>query len=317
MVTSSIATPHTAFSQPKYLIHMQRAPRQQILDTTIKERFVQTLNHEIRYLTSGSGKPLLLLHTMRTQSDYFRKIIPHLSKYYNVYVPDLPGHGGSSVPTNVAYTEEFFRTATRDFITALNLKKITIAGESFGATVALTLAATDTSHVIENVVIFNPYDYGEKGGIRRSSPTAKRVFSAVQLPLIGWMVSHLESNSILKKILQGGLNDDKGLTDELLQKLGQTRKRSGFAYAFRSMARNWKSWIAARQWYSQIKVPVTLVYSENDWSTEEEREANKNLIPNCKFKLIEGTGHFSCIDNPAAVLKIILLEECKSHLETE
>lgn len=32
----------------------------------------------LRYFTTGTGPPLVLLHTVRTQLDYFQRVVPHL-----------------------------------------------------------------------------------------------------------------------------------------------------------------------------------------------------------------------------------------------
>ncbi len=53
----------------------------------------------LRYSRTGSGEPLVLLHTIRTQLEYFREIIPILARHFTVYAVDLPGHGYSSVNT--------------------------------------------------------------------------------------------------------------------------------------------------------------------------------------------------------------------------
>src|SRR5262249_28336637 len=58
----------------------------------------------LRYVSTGTGPPLVLLHTIRTQLDYFRPITPALAARYRVYVVDLPGHGQSSI-LKTDYTE--------------------------------------------------------------------------------------------------------------------------------------------------------------------------------------------------------------------
>jgi pimeloyl-ACP methyl ester carboxylesterase len=51
------------------------------------------VNNKLRYLKAGVGKPLVLMHTIRTQLEYFQAVIPELAKHYTVYAVDLPGHG--------------------------------------------------------------------------------------------------------------------------------------------------------------------------------------------------------------------------------
>jgi len=43
----------------------------------------------LRYLAGGSGAPLVLLHTVRTQAEHFRHLIPLLKERYTVYALDL------------------------------------------------------------------------------------------------------------------------------------------------------------------------------------------------------------------------------------
>jgi pimeloyl-ACP methyl ester carboxylesterase len=47
----------------------------------------------LRYLTGGTGTPLVLLHTVRTQAEHFRHLIPLVQNRYTVYALDLPGMG--------------------------------------------------------------------------------------------------------------------------------------------------------------------------------------------------------------------------------
>jgi pimeloyl-ACP methyl ester carboxylesterase len=50
-----------------------------------------------RYARRGDGPTVLLLHTLRTQAEYFAALVRHLDGY-DLVVPDLPGHGESSAP---------------------------------------------------------------------------------------------------------------------------------------------------------------------------------------------------------------------------
>jgi pimeloyl-ACP methyl ester carboxylesterase len=45
----------------------------------------------LRYLSGGTGAPLVLLHTVRTQAEHFRHLIPLVLERYTVYALDLPG----------------------------------------------------------------------------------------------------------------------------------------------------------------------------------------------------------------------------------
>lgn len=69
----------------------------------------------------------LLFSCIRYLLNYFEKLVPLLSDRYQVIVLDLPGYGQSSI-SEVAYTEKYFRRATREFTTQLHLKDVTLVG---------------------------------------------------------------------------------------------------------------------------------------------------------------------------------------------
>src|SRR4051812_39794018 len=125
-------------------------------------------SHEgtLRYLKAGTGAPLVLLHTVRTQAEHFRDLIPLVSDQYTVYALDLPGMGYSEIVPGASYEEPAMRAGVERLITALDLEDVTLLGESMGAVLALTTAA-DLPDRVQRVIAVNPYDF--RGGIARSS----------------------------------------------------------------------------------------------------------------------------------------------------
>jgi hypothetical protein len=78
----------------------------------------------LRYLAGGSGAPLVLLHTVRTQAEHFRRLIPHLQDRYTVYALDLPGMGYSQIVPGASYDEPDMRTAVKDLLTRLGGQRL-------------------------------------------------------------------------------------------------------------------------------------------------------------------------------------------------
>src|SRR6185436_8192476 len=69
----------------------------------------------IRYIKTGSGPKLVLLHTLRTQLDIFEKLVPLLSKSFTVYALDYPGHGFSDIP-KTDYDPDLFVKSVEGFL---------------------------------------------------------------------------------------------------------------------------------------------------------------------------------------------------------
>src|SRR4051812_4240033 len=172
----------------------------------------------LRYLKAGSGAPLVLLHTVRTQAEHFRLLIPLIADQYTVYALDLPGMGYSEIVPGASYQEPAMRAGVERLLTALDLHDVTLVGESMGAVLALT-AAADLPERIRRVVAVNTYDF--RGGIARSSPLARVVVGGVLTPGVGPVVAGVEPKAVLRRVLQGGLGDKSALradyVDELLK----------------------------------------------------------------------------------------------------
>jgi pimeloyl-ACP methyl ester carboxylesterase len=259
---------------------------------------------EARYARLGTGTPVVLLHTLRTQLDYFRPLLTHLdTSRMEVVAIDLPGHGESTAP-RVDYAAAFFTDTTERLLDALDLSGAVIVGESIGGAIALGIAARQNPRVSQ-VVALNPYDYARWGGIRRSSPLANVLFTAMLWPAVGPMVAHAETKPVLRRVLRGGLQDPAALPGWLVDELSRCGKLPGHARAFRSLTMHWRSWIDARDQYPAISVPVTLVYADNDWSRPAEREANARLIPTAATATVTNAGHFSCLERPDEVAELI------------
>src|SRR5438046_2934295 len=111
----------------------------------------------LRYLTGGAGPPLVMVHTVRTQAEHFRHLIPLVRERYAVYALDLPGMGYSQIVPGASYDEPAMRAAVERLMTQLDLRDVTLLGESMGAVLALTTAA-DHAERVRRVMAMNEYD---------------------------------------------------------------------------------------------------------------------------------------------------------------
>ena len=256
----------------------------------------------LRYLSGGMGPPLVLLHTVRTQAEHFRHLIPLVQERYTVYALDLPGMGYSEIVPNASYEEPAMREAVKSLITRLDLRNVTLLGESMGATLALTTAA-DLRERVRRVVAINAYDYA--GGIARSSLLARFVVTGALAPAIGQTIAGVQPKPIVGAVLRGGLGDTAALRDDYLDELLQVGRRPGYPVVARAVYGNLPSLIAARARYPEVSAPVHLIYGETDWSRPSDRQANKQLLPAAEFVQVPGAGHFIVLERPDVAAKVL------------
>src|SRR5215467_5033834 len=232
---------------------------------------------KVRYIKTGAGPNLVLLHTLRTQLDLFEKIVPDLAKSFTVYALDYPGHGYSDIPKG-RYDADYFVHSVEEFLNGHDLRDVTLGGVSIGGAISLIIAGRHNARVAR-VVAINPYDYAKGRGMTRSSLLGWMITGTSETPLIGGTVMRLRNFIIMKAVLQGGVADPHSIRPALLREMYAVGNRSGHYGAFISLLRNAASWEAATKVYRNINVPVCLIWGGKDWSRPSEREHDRSLIP--------------------------------------
>jgi pimeloyl-ACP methyl ester carboxylesterase len=265
--------------------------------------FARSDGSRLRYFTAGTGPSLVLLHTVRTQLDYFQRVIPRLWDSYTIYALDLPGMGWSDIAESARYEEPDLRDAVVEFITAIDLHDITLAGESLGAALALS-ASIELKDRVNRVVAFNSYDY--PGGLERGNWFARFIGTAIRLPGSGPLFARMESRPILKRVLRGGFADPNNLPEDFLIELRRSGSRAGYPKVARAIMRSLNGFVDARDRYPDVGVPVTLVYGEKDWSHPAEREEVARLLTGVKTITLPDTGHFSALEHPTDMAEVLL-----------
>ncbi|KAJ55436.1 hypothetical protein ACMU_12120 [Actibacterium mucosum KCTC 23349] len=97
---------------------------------------------------AGSGPPLLFLHGWTMTGAAFEGQFQRLSGQFHCLAPDLPGHGGSDGPANIATAVE----RLLDLLHDQDLQEVTVIGWSLGAMIAWHLIDADKDRRIVRMV---------------------------------------------------------------------------------------------------------------------------------------------------------------------
>ena len=270
--------------------------------------YVAVDGQQLRYIRTGTGANLVLLHTLRTQLDLFEKIVPDLARDFTVYALDYPGHGYSDIP-NTKYDADFFVRSVEGFLDALDLRAATLCGASIGGAISLIIAARRNARV-SRVLAVNPYDYAKGRGLARSSLTGRMIVATAGIPVIGETVMRLRNFVIMKGILQGGVAEASSIPQDLMREMYEVGNRRGHYRAFLSLLRNAASWEAATAAYRDIRLPAMLIWGDKDWARTSEREHDRSLIPGVEMVTVNDAGHFLPLDRPKELLELIVRFAC-------
>ncbi|HEY7291566.1 MAG TPA: alpha/beta fold hydrolase [Vicinamibacterales bacterium] len=94
----------------------------------------------LQYLEAGRGPTVVLLHGYTETSRMWRPLIPRLADRFHVIAPDLPGIGGSDIPTDDV-TLSMAARRIHGLVKSLRVDKATVVGHDIGLMVAYAYAA--------------------------------------------------------------------------------------------------------------------------------------------------------------------------------
>ena len=222
--------------------------------------YVSVNGHEMRYVKTGDGPALILLHTMRTQLDIYQKMIAELAERFTVYAPDLPAHGWSDIPREPV-SVELLTESVAGFLEALEIKDAIVAGQSIGANIPLLLAA-DGHPAIRAVVAINTFDYGRRWSVR-GSLLLRILFTLGPVPIIGTTFLRLRNRFIEAALFKGGVADPKSIPPALLNDMMLAGHQRDHYRQFHYLLRLIERWPAIHARYADIAVPVLNRCSKN------------------------------------------------------
>jgi len=114
-------------------------------EKTIDLNGIKTKYREV--LNNSSKETVLILHGWNGSSSSWLQVANVLAEdNYSVILPDLPGFGETSSPSNIWGTDEYV-SFLHDFVTSFGIEKFYLVGHSFGGALALKYATNYSSEI--------------------------------------------------------------------------------------------------------------------------------------------------------------------------
>lgn len=111
---------------------------------------IKIRNLDVNYIQYGSGSDILLLHGWGQNIEMMKPLGDNLAYNHRITIIDFPGFGMSDEP-DFPWKISDYVVFLEEFINAVNIKKPTIMGHSFGGRVAIAYSA---NHTINKLVLF-------------------------------------------------------------------------------------------------------------------------------------------------------------------
>ncbi len=250
------------------------------IETSVTQSHVMAGSIKTVYLSSGAGRPVVLLHGGGAGAVTWYPSIGALSKYFHVIVPDIVGYGESDKP-NAPYDKAYFAKWLKDFISALNIPKAHIVGLSQGGAIALQFVL-DNPEMVDKLVLV------DSGGLG-----AKPSFAALlSMICLNSFPSSLADRLFSRYILFNPKNRDPNhgwySIDVLKSKGGKNTFKQGRGSAISEIP---------KASLRKIQNKTFVIWGENDrLFPVEYGESSASEIPNAEFLRIKNAGHLPLMD---------------------
>lgn len=246
-------------------------------DLPAEGKLVSLNGMEMYYEIHGQGEPLVMLHYFAGSGAIWKPYIPAFSKHYRLVIPDLRGHGRSSVMTS---TFNHRQSALDVFalLDSLKIREFRGIGCSSGGMTLLHMATQQPARVTAMALVGAAPHWGKEARVEISKETVDSVTDE------DWRIlrsTHKRGDAQIRAILQQ-FHDFKDVYDDM-----------NFTSPFLSTIEA-KTLImhGDRDKYFPVEIPLEMYRS----------------IPNSYLWILPNGGHLPLQDNPRAGYTETLLE---------
>jgi 4,5:9,10-diseco-3-hydroxy-5,9,17-trioxoandrosta-1(10),2-diene-4-oate hydrolase len=243
---------------------------------------VKARNINTAYLEAGSGTPLVLLHGAGAGSVVWYQTIGALSNHFRVIVPDVVGYGESDKPS-AAYDRPFYVSWLHDFLDAIELDRISLAGVSQGGAIAAQFAI-DYPDRVNHLALIDSGALGED--------VSKRAI------FYTFLMNAYPTKIVRRQLTKYLVHEKSSINDLLSQYSMEVIQKPGATRPFWDGQGEAVSAIPDEELQS-LSMKTDIIWGEEDrFIPLAHGKRAKELIPDAALHTIEEAGHFPFLDRP-------------------
>lgn len=244
--------------------------------------------YNISYKISGEGDCVVaILQGWGTDLGVYDTVANTINDMYKVIQFDFPGFGGSDEPKN-AWDVDAYADFFCHFMEALNIKRVTLLGHSYGGRVIIKLASRDNlPFEIDNIVLV------DSAGIVHPKTLLQKV--------------NIYKYKLLKKVL--GITLVYSLFPELIDDWKSRQGSSDYRNASPIMRACLVKAVNEdlSHLLPNIKQDTLLIWGDKDTATPlADARVMEQQIPNAGLAVIKGAGHFPFLEQPVLFKNIMI-----------
>jgi pimeloyl-ACP methyl ester carboxylesterase len=254
---------------------------------------------------AGSGPTVVLIHGMAGSLETWDPVFDDLARTCDVIAVDLPGHGASSRMRG-DYSLGSLASSVRDILDALDVKTATIVGHSLGGGIAMQFMYQFPDRCERLVLV-------SAGGLGREVTPMLRALSLPGAGLVraaGARIQHQRHVAAVGRFLRpvaALVWNDLPYMVRQMSTLDDPETRRSFLATINAVIEPGGQGInAIERLHLAEGLPTLIVWGHKDRMipSSHGRDAAE-LIPDCRFELVPGAGHYPHEDDPELFARVV------------
>ncbi len=270
---------------------------------TVRIQFAAVDGLRLHYLEAGPpegtnpppdpAEAVLLIHGFPTSSHLWRNVMPEIAKTHRVIAIDLPGFGNSSKPLDASYSFNYHDRTLEAFLDKLGITKVNLVVHDLGGPVGVYWAVNHPEKVVR-LALLNTLVYPE------FSWAVKLFGIGIRMPVIKYWLAGPSGIAFAMRL---GVERKGQMTPQVLSPY-QTpfeTKEARDAMLKAGARLGMKGFVRIGEKLKDFKVPVRLIYGENDRILPDIAETMKRIkqdLPQAEITSLPNCGHFLQEDEP-------------------
>jgi pimeloyl-ACP methyl ester carboxylesterase len=262
----------------------------------------------VAYRESGTGPPLVLLHSLGLSHREYEPIVEPLAERFRVVLPDLPLHGDSEDRPRHPYSPQWLAEVIGGFCNEAGGPRSIVAGHDVGAELALIAVSSGQLAPSRLVLMPNRLHRRDEFPVKRAAWRAACRVAA--LPGLDRVLAH--GARLLFRPAVGerlSVQHNQAARDLVRHAFADVGGNGNRARSWAKFARRWPVEAQSQRLddYPRMELPVLLLWADQDPAHPivAAQEA-LDLLPEAQLRTVPGSGFLIAYDDPVAVARELI-----------
>ncbi|MEW6265865.1 MAG: alpha/beta hydrolase [Thermodesulfobacteriota bacterium] len=281
---------------------VQILPSGRVPSPTDRDKFIKVGQVNFHYTEySGPGQKVVLIHGFASSTYTWEEVAPLLNqKGCHVLALDMKGFGWSDKPLGARYDPITLMEEVNQWLEALNLREVVLAGNSLGGAVAWLMALEHPDKVSRLVLV-------DAAGYPKEKPF---IVKLAGMPLAGSLAKLFFGPWMVRRNLSQVMHDQSRVTPPRVQAYFDRLRTEGGLEAQIAVSRalDAKAFESYIKRIPEIKVPTLLLWGREDkWIPLETIGLRfQRELTNSTLAVLPGCGHIPQEEQPEKTSALIL-----------